>query len=221
MLTTFHCSSVAASNRPPVMTSCLARPVPARSASRCGPPIDGVRPTTISTSPNFADSAAMMMSQASESSKAAVRVRPWAEKTTGRGRASMLSIRPSRSVHRPDPCAGVESLELLDVHSAGNDLAFGTDQEGPRRIGLDPGDRFPELADQAGVEQVEGRAVDGDGRQGTVGGGSDQFHDAKLPPEGTAGTVLALAAAACFRSAAAGPSRTVPRRASGRPGRGP
>ena len=58
------------------MTSSRARAGPARSATRWVPPISGVMPTTISTSPNCADSAAQIMSQASESSKPAVRHRP-------------------------------------------------------------------------------------------------------------------------------------------------
>jgi hypothetical protein len=44
-LTTFKRSIVAASYTAPVITNSFARPLPARSASRCVPPIAGVSPT--------------------------------------------------------------------------------------------------------------------------------------------------------------------------------
>ena len=54
--------------------------------------MSGVRPTTISTSPNCADSAAQIMSQASDSSKPAVRQRPCTTATVGNGRSSTLWV---------------------------------------------------------------------------------------------------------------------------------
>src|SRR4051812_47433635 len=65
LFTTFQRSSVAAGKRSPLITSSRARAGPARSATRWVPPIAGVRPTTISTSPKRADSAAQIKSQAS------------------------------------------------------------------------------------------------------------------------------------------------------------
>ena len=95
------------------MTKWRARPLPARSASRWVPPIDGVSPTTFSTRPNFAFGEATIRSQASASSKAAVRVSAWAAKTTGAGSASTWSIIPSSSSHSSFPCSGVSPAKTL------------------------------------------------------------------------------------------------------------
>ena len=46
--------------------------------------MNGVTPTTISTSPNWADSDAQIMSQASDSSKPAVRQSPWTTARVGK-----------------------------------------------------------------------------------------------------------------------------------------
>ena len=88
--------------------SSLARAGPARSASRCGPPIDGVSPTTISTSPNFARSLATRMSQASAISKAAVRQRPCAAKTVGSGSSSIVWM--SRQQLVPQRAAAIGAM---------------------------------------------------------------------------------------------------------------
>jgi hypothetical protein len=106
-LTTPQRSISSALKIPPDITKWRARPDPARSASRCVPPIDGVSPTTFSTRPNFALGEATIRSQASESSKAAVRVSAWAPKTTGAGSSSTFSIISSSSSQSARPCSGV------------------------------------------------------------------------------------------------------------------
>src|SRR5581483_757229 len=65
------------------MTNSAARAEPARSAMRWVPPAPGVKPTTASTSPNFADSAAQIMSQPSEISSPAVRHSPCTRASVG------------------------------------------------------------------------------------------------------------------------------------------
>src|SRR5215207_5493003 len=104
-LTTFQRSSVAASYRPPPITSSRARAGPARSAIRCVPPISGVRPITASTRPNWADSAAQITSHASDSSRPAVRQRPCTDASVGNGSSSILCViasSPDVSCAAPD-----------------------------------------------------------------------------------------------------------------------
>ena len=67
----------------------------------------GVRPTTVSTNPKRADSAASSRSQASESSKAAVRHRAWAANTVGSGSSSTVWIICSSSVHSSPAACGL------------------------------------------------------------------------------------------------------------------
>ena len=95
------------------MTNSRARAGPARSASRCGPPIDGVSPTRTSTRPNCAPSAATSRSQASAISRPHVRHSACAAKTTGNGRSSMpcTSSKPRRQ--RSAPSSGLRSLKTL------------------------------------------------------------------------------------------------------------
>src|SRR5918999_4296256 len=71
------------------------------------PPISGVRPTTASTSPNWADSAAQIISQASESSKPAVRHRPWTLASVGNGRPSILWVISSSFRTKSTACSSV------------------------------------------------------------------------------------------------------------------
>src|SRR5690242_9424236 len=70
------------------MTSSRARPGPARSAIRCGPPPAGVRPTTFSTRPNLADSEAKIRSQPSATSSPHVRHSACTEASVGSGMSS-------------------------------------------------------------------------------------------------------------------------------------
>src|SRR5215218_5424369 len=60
---------------------------------RCVPPISGVSPTTRSTSPKFADSAAQIRSHASESSKPAVRQSACTHAIVGIGRSSSRCVK--------------------------------------------------------------------------------------------------------------------------------
>src|SRR3954447_11120484 len=89
------------------MTSSRARAGPARSATRWVPPMSGVSPTTISTSPNWADSAAQIMSQASESSNPAVRQSPCTQASVGSGRSSRRWVISSRLAMKSSASSGV------------------------------------------------------------------------------------------------------------------
>src|SRR4051795_9907578 len=108
-LTTFQRSSVGASYRPPVITNSRARAGPARSAIRCVPPIAGVRPTTRSTSPKRAPSAASRMSQPSDSSRPAVRHSPCTDAIVGNGNDSSLWTIATRSRNSAAAWSGVLS----------------------------------------------------------------------------------------------------------------
>ena len=159
--------------------SSLARAGPARSASRCGPPIDGVRPTTISTSPNFARSLASRMSHASAISKAAVRQRPCAAKTVGSGSSSILWMTSSSSSHSAPPRCGRHAVEdLADVDATGDDLALGPDQQAARRVGGDLVDRCAHALEDRVVEEVQRRAVEGqDGQRALLLQADDVGHE--------------------------------------------
>ena len=143
------------------MTNSRARAGPARSAMRCTPPPKGVRPTTRSTRPNWAPSAAQIMSQPSETSRPAVRQRPWTRARVGISRRS----KPERS-RCPAPASSLPCSESsivgegLDVDAAGEDLALGPEDEG---AGVGVGDLVADLAhllEGARPEEVERRIVE-------------------------------------------------------------
>src|SRR5688572_28820111 len=80
---------------------------------RCVPPISGVRPITAPTRPNCADSAAQIMSQASTSSRPAVRQSPWTEASVGNGSSSMRWVIESSSPVRSAAPASDRPLKTL------------------------------------------------------------------------------------------------------------
>ncbi len=119
----------------PVITSSRARAGPARSARRCVPPIAGVRPTTVSTSPNRADSAASRMSQPSENSNAAVRHSECAAKTVGSG-SSLDTMDEIEQAHpHGGGLLGGEPVEDVHVDAAADNATLGPDQQPARGLG--------------------------------------------------------------------------------------
>src|SRR5947209_13577222 len=92
------------------MTNSRALAGPARSAMRWVPPAPGVRPTTRSTSPKRADSAAKMRSQPSDSSSPAVRQSAWTDEMHGKGISSSRCTSTVSGLSVPDDaCSGVRS----------------------------------------------------------------------------------------------------------------
>src|SRR5215204_1534662 len=79
------------------MTSSRARAGPARSVTRCTPPMKGVIPTTRSTKPKRAASEATIRSQASESSNPQVRHSPPTDEIVGKGMSSTRRVIARRS----------------------------------------------------------------------------------------------------------------------------
>ena len=143
------------------MTSSRARAGPARSASRCVPPMAGVRPTTVSTSPKRADSAASSRSQASESSKAAVRHRAWAANTVGSASSSTVWIICEQL--GPQLAGGLraEAVEEVHVDAAADHAPLGAHEQAARRVGRDVGDGRLQGGDHRRVEEVQRRRVEG------------------------------------------------------------
>ena len=150
------------------MTSSRARAGPARSASRCVPPMAGVRPTTVSTSPKRADSAASSRSQASESSKAAVRHRACAANTVGSGQ--LLDGVDHLQQLGPQLGGGLraEAVEEVHVDAAADDAPLGAHEQAARRVGRDVGDGRLQGGDHRRVEEVQRRRVEGQHRERTV-----------------------------------------------------
>ena len=150
------------------MTSSRARAGPARSASRCVPPMAGVRPTTVSTSPKRADSAASSRSQASESSKAAVRHRAWAANTVGSASSSTVWIICSSSVHSSPAACGLRPSKRCTSTPPLTDAPLGAHEQAARRVGRDLGDGGLQGGDHRRVEEVQRRRVEGQHRERTV-----------------------------------------------------
>ena len=158
-LTTFQRSSVAASKSSPVMTSSRARAGPARSASRCVPPIAGVRPTTVSTRPKRADSAASSRSQAERRA----RRRPSGTARGRRTRSAAAAPRrcgstSSSSRHSRRGVLDGEAVEEVHVDPAADRAALGADEQAARRVGRDVVDRRPQRGEHRRVEEVQRRA---------------------------------------------------------------
>ena len=113
--------------------------------------------------------AATIRSQASASSKAAVRVSAWAAKTTGAGSSSTLSIIRSSSVPERRSLLRRQPGEHVDVDAAGDGAALGADQQRPRRLGRDRRRSPPRRSSIiALVEEVQRRAVEGRHREAAV-----------------------------------------------------
>ncbi len=144
-------------------------PLPARSARRCVPPIAGVRPTTVSTSPKEADSAARIRSQASASSNA--HVRQSRARRTPSGTAAGRRAGRARSARRTARAACAEPSRAANTETSTppeNDAPLGPEQDRAGRFGLELADGGFETRAQLVVEQVERRRVERDDREPAV-----------------------------------------------------
>ena len=187
------------------MTSSRARAGPARSASRCVPPMAGVRPTTVSTSPKRADSAASSRSQASESSKAAVRHSAWAANTVGKRQLldGVDHLRAARSTARPASC-GAEAVEEVHVDAAADHAPLGAHEQAARRVGRDVGDGRLQGGDHRGVEEVQRRRVEGQDRERPVALEAHRLAHQRAQRRARGGDLVGVARARAPTAGAAG-----------------
>ena len=128
----------------------------------------GVRPTTVSTSPKRADSAASSRSHASESSKAAVRHRACAANTVGSASSSTVWIISSSSVHSSAGVLRAEAVEEVHVDAPADHAPLGAHEQTARLIGRDVGHGGLQRGDHRRVEEVQRRRVEGQDRERPV-----------------------------------------------------
>ncbi len=144
--------------------ACPRRARPARPSAGCRRR-PGVSPTTASTRPNWADSAAQIMSQPSATSRPAVRQRPWTSARVGISSASSRRTPSIRGWESSEALAGPgvdDRLEVGDVDAAGEDVPLGAPDERPRVGALDLGDAVEQRLPGVGREQVQRRVREHD-----------------------------------------------------------
>jgi len=124
--------------------------------------MNGVIPTTRSTRPKRAESAAQIRSQARESSKPQVRQRPATDEMVGKGRSSTRRVIARRLLGERLGVDSIEALEDLDVDAAGEHLALGPDYQRPQPSGLRLVERRHQLLPHALPKEVERRGIDDD-----------------------------------------------------------
>ena len=97
-------SASAASIMRPVRIMSIALALPTARVSRCVPPMPGMTPSLISGWPNFALSAAMMMSHCIASSQPPPSAKPATAATIGLRARAMRSQSPAKSLHDRRRC---------------------------------------------------------------------------------------------------------------------